>query len=68
VIRIYAIVDTLDTNGGTTIVLTGHANEKVCAGVSAVVHTALLGLEAIAKNYPRQASFKKTLAKKTSRA
>lgn len=46
------------SNGYTQITIEGHsgyaANGKdiVCAGVSAISHTAVLGLKAIAETYP----------------
>jgi uncharacterized protein YsxB (DUF464 family) len=45
-------------NGETHISITGHAGyaehgkDIVCAGVSAVAHSAILGLNAIAEAYP----------------
>lgn len=45
-------------SGNMTIKVDGHANygahgsDIVCAGVSAILQTAVLGLEAIAENYP----------------
>jgi uncharacterized protein YsxB (DUF464 family) len=45
-------------NGEMTISIKGHANydqygkDIVCAGVSAIAQTAVLGLESIAENYP----------------
>jgi uncharacterized protein len=45
-------------HGHTSIEIDGHAEGKdgniICAGVSAVSHTAILGLNAIAENYPEQ--------------
>jgi uncharacterized protein YsxB (DUF464 family) len=64
VIRIYAITDTLDAEGGSTLAITGHANEKVCAGVSALWETVQLGLEKIAKEYPREARFERIVRAK----
>jgi uncharacterized protein YsxB (DUF464 family) len=66
-IRGYAVQDELDSEGGCTLILTGHANEKVCAGVSAIWETALLGLQKIAKEYPGQMSFQKIEKKKRSK-
>jgi uncharacterized protein YsxB (DUF464 family) len=56
-IRVYAIQDTLDDEGGSTLVITGHANAQVCAGVSALWRTMLLGFAALAKAYPKQIVF-----------
>jgi len=43
-------------NGVTELTVTGHedhaADGRVCAAVSAITHTALLGLEAIAQRHP----------------
>lgn len=43
-------------NGLTRIEVTGHEehaeNGRVCAAISAIAQTALLGLEAIAEQYP----------------
>lgn len=66
-IRVYAIEDTFDDEGGSTLVITGHASEVVCAGVSAIWRTTLAGLEAVAASYPRQVSFQKIEKKKTIR-
>ena len=49
---------TIDMSEGISIKTTGHANyapygeDIVCAGVSAILQTAVLGLENIAENYP----------------
>lgn len=46
-------------SGDVQISIKGHANSNeygkdiVCAGVSAVVQTALLGLEVMSENYPK---------------
>jgi hypothetical protein len=63
-IRVYAIEDTLDNEGGLTLVITGHGNEKVCAGASALWRTMLAGYALIAKEYPRQLSFQLVAKKK----
>lgn len=43
-------------DGRTSIEVTGHeehaAGGRVCAAVSAITHTALLGLEQVAQQYP----------------
>jgi uncharacterized protein YsxB (DUF464 family) len=64
VIRVYAIEDTLDDEGGCTLVITGHANPIVCAGASAIWRTMLAGYALIAKEYPRQLSFQLVQKKK----
>jgi len=64
VIRVYAIEDTLDDEGGCTLVITGHANPIVCAGASAIWRTMLAGYALIAKQYPRQLSFQLVQKKK----
>jgi uncharacterized protein YsxB (DUF464 family) len=64
VIRVYAIEDTLDDEGGLTLVITGHANPIVCAGASAIWRTMLAGYALIAKEYPRQLSFQLVQKKK----
>jgi len=64
VIRVYAIEDTLDDEGGCTLVITGHANPIVCAGASAIWRTMLAGYALIAKEYPRQLSFQLVTKKK----
>ena len=64
-IRAYSVEDTLDNEGGWTIILTGHGSENVCAGVSAILHAAVDGLERMAKENPRQLTF--TRIKKVKR-
>lgn len=66
-IRVYAIQDTLDNEGGCTLVITGHGSEKVCAGASSLWATMLLGYAAMAKEYPRQISFQLVAKKKKGR-
>lgn len=63
-IRVVAIEDTLDSEGGLVLYITGHANEKVCAGASALWRTMLAGYALIAKEYPRQLSFQYILKAK----
>ena len=63
-IRVYAIEDTLDDEGGCPLVITGHANPIVCAGASAIWRTMLAGYALIAKEYPRQLSFQLVQKKK----
>jgi uncharacterized protein YsxB (DUF464 family) len=63
-IRVTAIQDELDSEGGCTLIITGHASEKVCAGASALWATMLLGYAAMAKEYPKQISFQKVEKKK----
>lgn len=63
-IRVTAIEDTLDSEGGLTLVITGHANATVCAGASALWRTMLAGYALIAKEYPRQLSFQLITKKK----
>ena len=65
-IRVSVIQDTLDSEGGMVIYITGHANPVVCAGVSAVVHTALDGLARMASEYPHQLTYHANLKKKQS--
>jgi uncharacterized protein YsxB (DUF464 family) len=67
VIRITAVEDTLDDEGGSTLIITGHANEKVCAGVSALWATFNAGLAMMAKQYPRQISYQLVSKKKSAR-
>ena len=67
-IRVYAIEDTLDDEGGCTLVITGHANPIVCAGASAIWRTMLAGYALIAKEYPRQLSFQLVQKKKKGRS
>ena len=56
-IRVYAITDTLDSEGGLTLVVTGHASEKVCAAGSMLWATMLMGYEALALRHPREVRF-----------
>lgn len=63
-IRVTAIEDTLDSEGGLTLIITGHANATVCAGASAVWRTILVAYSLIAKEYPRQLSFQLITRKK----
>jgi hypothetical protein len=56
-IRVYAIEDTLDDEGGLTLVVTGHASKLVCAGMSAIWRTALAGIAEVARNYPGEVTF-----------
>lgn len=56
-IRVVAVEDTLDSEGGLTLIITGHANATVCAGASALWRTMLAGYALIAREYPRQLSF-----------
>ncbi len=65
-IRVSVIQDTLDSEGGMVIYITGHANPVICAGVSAVVHTAIDGLARMAKENPKQLAYQSTLKKKQS--
>jgi uncharacterized protein YsxB (DUF464 family) len=66
VIRVYTIQDTLDDEGASTLLITGHANEQVCAGVSALWHTFTDGLARMAKENPRHLAYHATLKKKQS--
>ncbi len=66
-IRIYAVQDTIDSEGGCTLIITGHGSEKVCAGVSALWATMLLGFAEIAKRYPTQLSFQLVKKEKKGR-
>nr|WP_256436316.1 ribosomal-processing cysteine protease Prp [Brevibacillus sp. HB1.4B] len=60
VIKIQAYLD----NGEMKIHAVGHANyaehgkDIVCAGVSTIMQTALLGIQAIAQQYPEHVSLK----------
>lgn len=65
-IRIVAVEDSLDSEGGCTLIITGHANATVCAGASALWHTMLAGYALIAKNYPKQLSFQRVTKKKAT--
>ena len=65
-IRVYSVQDTLDNEGGSTLIITGHANEKVCAGVSALWATFNAGLAMLAKEYPKQIAYHATVKKKQS--
>jgi uncharacterized protein YsxB (DUF464 family) len=65
-IRIFMVQDTLDDEGASTLLITGHANPLVCAGVSALWHTFNDGLARIAKEHPRQVAYHATLKKKQS--
>jgi uncharacterized protein YsxB (DUF464 family) len=65
-IRVQLVHDALDSEGGMVIYITGHATATVCAGVSAVVHTALDGLARMAKENPRQLDYQSTIKKKQS--
>lgn len=40
-------------NGYMKIEMEGHTDTKVCAGLSAIIQTAALGLERIAKDHPQ---------------
>ncbi|MFP3390613.1 ribosomal-processing cysteine protease Prp [Brevibacillus sp. SIMBA_040] len=57
-IRIKAVLD----NGEMKIEAVGHANyaehgkDIVCAGISTIMQTALLGIQAIAQQYPEYVS------------
>ena len=66
-IRVYAVQDELDSEGGCTLIITGHGSEKVCAGVSALWATMLLGYAQMAREYPNQISFHQVVKKKPSR-
>ena len=50
-------------SGKVLIKMEGHAghgepgNDIVCASVSAIIQTALLGLEEISKNYPKHVNY-----------
>jgi uncharacterized protein YsxB (DUF464 family) len=67
VIRVYALEDSLDSEGGLTLIVTGHADEKVCAGASALWHTMLAGYAMMAKEYPKQISFQSAVKKPARR-
>ena len=51
------------SNGNINISVKGHAGylwrgqDIVCAGVSATIQSALLGLEEISKNYPKHVTY-----------
>jgi uncharacterized protein YsxB (DUF464 family) len=66
-IRVVAVQDTLDSEGGLTLIITGHANATVCAGASAIWNTMLAGYAIIAKHYPRQLSYQFIEKKKPAR-
>lgn len=68
-IRITAIQDTLDDEGGCTLTITGHGSNNAtgdlaCARASALWHTFLSGYELMAKTYPKQVHFQKIVKKK----
>jgi uncharacterized protein YsxB (DUF464 family) len=65
-IRVHVHQDALDSEGGMVIYITGHATSTVCAGVSAVVHTAIDGLKRMAEENPSQLAYNGTLKKKQS--
>lgn len=45
-------------NGEIELYMVGHAEDKiVCAGVSAIIQTAILGLQNLAEQYPDKISF-----------
>lgn len=67
-IRVVAVEDSLDNEGGLTLIITGHANEKVCAGASALWHTMLGGYAMMARLYPKQISFQSIVKKKRTRS
>jgi uncharacterized protein YsxB (DUF464 family) len=63
-IRIYAVEDTFDDEGGSTLIITGHGSDNsegdlACARISAVWGTILLGFADLAQTYPREVSFQK---------
>lgn len=64
-IRIVALEDSLDNEGGLTLIITGHGSKKVCAGASALWHTMLLGYERMASEYPKEISFESIVKKKS---
>jgi uncharacterized protein YsxB (DUF464 family) len=63
-IRVYSVEDSLDDEGGWTVVVTGHGNAETCAGVSAILSAAVDGLARIAKEYPRQVRFQRLKVEK----
>lgn len=70
-IRVTAVQDTLDDEGGSTLIITGHGSDNepghlACARASTLWHTMLLGFAALAKAYPRQVQFQKIEKKKQS--
>jgi hypothetical protein len=66
-IRIVAVEDTLDQEGGCTLIITGHGDDRSCARASALWYTMLAGYKLMAESYPRQVSFQKIEKKKTIR-
>ena len=66
-IRVHVHQDALDSEGGMVIYITGHATSTVCAGVSAVVHTAIDGLKRMADENPKQLAYQSTVKKKPTR-
>jgi uncharacterized protein YsxB (DUF464 family) len=71
-IRIYAVEDTLDDEGCSTLIMTGHGSEDAegdlaCRGASTLWFTMCLGFEDMAKSYPDQVSFQK-IEKKSQEA
>ena len=45
-------VELKQSNGVTEIKVSGHARSDVCAGVSGMTQATILGLKAIAEDYP----------------
>jgi uncharacterized protein YsxB (DUF464 family) len=64
VIRVVAVRDEFDREGGLVLYVTGHADTMVCAGASALWHTMLAGLEMIAKRYPKEMVFQSVVKEK----
>lgn len=65
-IRVIAIEDSTDNEGGLTLVINGHASEKVCAGSSALWHALTDGYKRMALEYPSQVQFQYIEKKKQS--
>jgi hypothetical protein len=63
-IRVHVHQDDLDAEGGWVLYITGHANTQVCAGVSGIWHTMLLGFQWLAKRYPKQVKYHQSTTSK----
>jgi len=62
VIRVYVVEDTLDDEGGSTLIITGH-DDVACAGVSAIWHAMVDGYERMAKEHPAHVAFEAVVKK-----
>jgi hypothetical protein len=62
VIRVYVVEDTIDDEGGSTLMITGH-DDFACAGVSAIWHAMVDGYERMAKEHPEHVAFEAVVKK-----